>query len=320
MKIIHYDRKSGEMKLSVETLDDLWMLKDIIQKGDVLKGSTVRSIDMSGKKERRKIFVVLEAEKSSFGSDELRVQGLIKEASEDIPHGHHTFEVRVGDVFTLVHKWKDYEIERIRSSSHKINPILVCVLDDDECDVFEVSTRIRRLAHFSGSSGKMYASDNEKYYKDIINFLKSSEIETVAIVGPGFAKERVYKGLEKKKYIDSVSSTGIVGLNEAIRRGILKSVMRDSEISKDTDMIEKFFTELKKDGLVVYGRDETLRALENGAVDMLLISDRILRENEDVLEKAKQMRTKIHIISSKHPSGEQFYNFGGIGGFLRFKL
>ncbi len=119
MKIIHYDEKGKEMKLKPEVLDDLWILKDIITKGDIIKGYTLRSIEMSGKKERKKIFVELEAEKSSFGTDELRVQGLIKSASEDIPHGHHTFEISVGNTFSLIHDWKKYEIDRIKKSSHK---------------------------------------------------------------------------------------------------------------------------------------------------------------------------------------------------------
>ncbi len=187
--------------------------------------------------------------------------------------------------------------------------------------MYKVSSRIIHLAHFRGSTGKMYDSENKKYYSEIANYINSSDIETVAIVGPGFAKEKIKSGLKgKKAYVDSVSSTGIVGLNEAIKRGILEKVMKDSEISKDTELIEKFFAELKKDGMAVYGREQTKKMLENGAVDLLLISDRTLRENEDILGIANSMKTKIHIISSKHPTGEQFYNFGGIGGFLRFKM
>ncbi len=323
MKIIHSDLKNKRLKLKAEKLDDLWILKDIIEKGDIIEGQTVRSIDISGKKEKKKIFVVLEVEKTSFGTDELRVQGLIKEASEDIPHGHHTFEIKVGIPFLLQHDWKSYELKRIKESSTKVKPVLVCVLDDEECDVFIVDSKISRVAKFSGSTGKMFSTDNEKYYKEIAKFISTHDLNDVIVVGPGFAKEKIknlLKDAEKRIYVDSVSSTGEVGLREAIKRGLLDKVAKNSQISEETALIEKFFEELKKDGLVCYGREETRKYLETGAVETLLISDRVLKENEDLLKIAEKMRTGIRIISSHHPSGEQFYNFGGVGGFLRFKV
>ena len=323
MKIIFKDMKENKMKLKPEKLEDLWLLKDIIEKGNFVEGYTVRSIDFSGKKEKKKIFVLLEVEKTSFGVDELRVLGLIKEASEDIPHGHHTFEIKVGVPFTLYHKWKRYEIERIKNFSIKPTPVLVCVLDDEECDLFVIESHIDKIGHFSGTTGKMFSTDNEKYYKEIAKIIEDHELKNVIIAGPGFAKEKLknlLKGSKKKIYVDSISSTGLVGMNEVIKRGLLDKVTQNSLISEQTELIEKFFTELKKEGSVIYGKAETEKALNLGALDILLISDKILKENENLLKKAEDMKTKIKIISSHHPSGEQFYNFGGIGGFLRYKL
>ncbi len=323
MKIIFSNLKENKIKLKPEKLDDLWILKDIIEKGDSVEGYTVRSIDYSGKKEKKKIFVKIEVEKTTFGSDELRVMGLIKEASEDIPHGHHTFEIKMDIPFTLYHNWKKYEIERIKNSSVKPIPVLVCILDDDECDFYSVESRINHIGHFSGTTGKMFSTDNNKYYNEVAKFISGHELSNVIIAGPGFAKEKIkniLKGSEKRIYVDSVSSTGDVGLNEVIKRGLLDKIVQKSLISEETKTIEKFFTELKKDGLVIYGRGETKKALDSGALETLLISDKVLRDNENLLKEAEKMKTEVKIISSHHPSGEQFYNFGGVGGFLRYKL
>jgi len=40
---------------------------------------------------------------------------------------------------------------------------------------------------------------------------------------------------------------------------------------------------------------------------------------EKIIEEAEKMGTKIELISSSTPQGEQFYGLGGIGGMLRYK-
>ncbi len=122
---------------------------------------------------------------------------------------------------------------------------------------------------------------------------------------------------------------------------------------------KKFFNELQKDhGLVAYGLNEVLRALEIGSVDMVLISENLdkkefelqcncgiqkkfLKSEEKAIcekcnqmmsilgekdiieafeERVKQYGTKLEIISSETREGVQFEQLGGIGALLRYNI
>jgi len=65
----------------------------------------------------------------------------------------------------------------------------------------------------------------------------------------------------------------------------------------ETQLIEKLFEEIKKDGLATYGEQEVNRALNNGAVERLLISDVLVRakKGEDLLRIAKQNNSEFTI-------------------------
>src|SRR3989344_4370325 len=99
MKIIYSDLKRGEVKIQVDTLDDLWYLSNIIEKNDFVKGQTVRKIKMGKEDERKsdivkkKVFLKIKAEDIEFHkySNMLRVSGIIAEGPEDISRGsYHT--------------------------------------------------------------------------------------------------------------------------------------------------------------------------------------------------------------------------------------
>lgn len=93
-----------------------------------------------------------------------------------------------------------------------------------------------------------------------------------------------------------------------------------SRISEETAAVEALLTEIVREGKAVYGGWETREAVDKGAVEILLVSDKNVREMEPIMEDAEKMGTKVMVISSLHPSGEKFLGLGGIGGLLRYKL
>ena len=59
MKLIHSDFKKGIVKLKVENLDDLWHLMQIIEKGDIAKGTTTRKIKGNEGQEDKRVKLYL---------------------------------------------------------------------------------------------------------------------------------------------------------------------------------------------------------------------------------------------------------------------
>lgn len=338
MRIVKLDLKHNILKLKPETSEDLYVLEKILKPGDIISGKTLRSItirrgDQTIKGEKRWIYVKIRAETIKFNehANELRVKGKMIEAPEDVELSYHTFEIKLGEVVEIQHEWKKYEIDKLKEMKVKRPKIVICVLDDEECDIALLNGSLRPGGKIHGTHGKRYESDIEskrkKYFEKIAKRLEEVDCERIIIVGPGFAKEDLFKHIKekhsevaKKIVIDSVSHTGEAGINEVFRRGIIDRVVKDSLLVKETKLIEKFFEKLAKNDLVVYGIKETKRALELGAVDTLIVSDVLIRNNESLLDLAEKTGAKIKIISTNHDAGKRFLGLGGVGGFLRFEI
>ena len=71
-----------------------------------------------------------------------------------------------------------------------------------------------------------------------------------------------------------------------------------------------------------YGLERVRLALERGAVNILLLSKSVPKEQKQELEKmAENIGAEIVIISQENQDGEQFFNITkGIGAILRFAL
>jgi len=330
MKIIKNELKYNRLALKPETLDDLWVLEKIISKGDIISGSTVRVIKIdrgeSNTKVRKKIFVKLSAEKIEFNENQLRVAGKIMESSEG-EHGYHSFEIVPDEIFTLEHEWKNYELEKIKKARVKNPKILICAIDYSEADFAMLTERLEILANIRGSTGKSYGTvDDNSYFNSLLDFIREKDCDAIIIAGPGFAKDSLIKFIKeknpellKKITLDSVSHTGISGIRELFSRGTIEKINQNSSMAEQTNLVEKFLLAIK-DEKASYGKKEVEKAIELGAVDTLLISEKMVRENEELLKKTEKMGGTVKIIDSHHEAGEKLYNLGGFGAILRYKI
>jgi peptide chain release factor subunit 1 len=105
------------------------------------------------------------------------------------------------------------------------------------------------------------------------------DLRGIIIGGPGPIKDMFYKEDHlptdiKAKVLGVVdtSYTELFGLQETVVRA--EDILAEASITRERKLLERFFGELAKDsGLAVYGVRETVKALEMGAVDMLLMSE-----------------------------------------------
>lgn len=204
-------------------------------------------------------------------------------------------------------------------------------MDDSEADFYKIKDRSEHLFHIAGSSlgKKTGVSGKPEFYGKVLAEIKrrSEDVRKMVIAGPGFAKDEIKhlikekaKEIYDKLIFDGLSHTGDVGLQELLRRGLLEKITELSRISEETNLVEKLLEEMVKEGKVVYGLEETKKALESGAVSTLLISDKKVREWEELIEGCEKVGTKVVIVSSTHQSGEKLFGIGGIAGFLRYRI
>lgn len=171
-----------------------------------------------------------------------------------------------------------------------------------------------------------------EFYKRIAEisnkeFYNRKEIKGILIGGPGPTKETFLDGdylnnEVKKKVIGTkdLSYTGEFGLHELVDKS--NDLLAQETIIKEKQLLEKFFNTMGKDPKrVTYNKEKTKKALEYGAVDILLLSEDLNEQDLTEFENlADAKSTHIEIISNETKEGQQFKQLGGIGALLRFAI
>ena len=342
MKLISSDFKRGTIKLRVESVDDLWYLKGIIESGDLVKARTMRNVFIERKDRmlkigKRPMTLKIKIERIEFQkhASRLRLTGKIVEGPEDVELGsYHTIDVKPRMVLTITKKeWKKHQLEKLNKAQKDVPEILIAVVDSTRATIGLVKRAgITIVSEFPNPYSIHQEEKMPEFYRMVADEINKHATRATGIIlaGPGFAKEHVEKYIRKnhpnlsnKLIIDTVSSASSSGINEVVRRGTIERFTKESEILEETKLIQEFFTHLKKnDGMAIYGLETIRYANELGAIKLLLVSeDRIHEETIEKLGRDVEKKGGIvKIISSTHETGEQFSRMSGLGAILRFKV
>lgn len=339
--------KRGELKLKPENKDDLWCLSQIIDSVDEVKGRTLRKIKAGTEEKasviRKPVFLSIKVEKVEL-SDTLRILGTVAEGSEDIPKGvHHSFIVEENFPITIIkEKWLSFQLEKVKEAcSAKQIPVMIAVFDREECFIALMKRQgYDVIAHLEGSVEKKGIEErvSGNFYDEIVKKLEEinerQRIEHVIIASPAFWKEELVKrikneSLKRKIATATCSSVGESAINEVLKRKEIQSVMKEDRATKEINLVENLFEEIAKEGKAAYGIKDVQKTAESGAVEVLLVTDGLIKKSRDekkypILEKIMKtvdsMNGEVHLISSEHDGGKRLDGLGGIGGILRYKL
>ena len=347
MRVIFKDLKHGEIKIVPENLDDIWHLYNIIDEGDLIRAVTFRTDEQKDdkirskktEKKRMKLGIRVSEVKFHEFSDRLRIHGKIEEGPQELG-SYHTINIeadKMDKISIIKENWKDYQLQRIDEAVKLRNQSILTFasIDDDSATVAVLrQSGIQWIADIdSKRSGKMYESKDSvhEFFGEIISVVRTNmkNNPVLVIIGPGFAKDHFIKyGKEKepqlfeKCFVHGTGYSGMNGIQEAIKTGIIEQIIKENRVVYETNLIEKLFEEIKKDGLATYGEQEVKNALINGAVERLLIIDVLVRKKvgEELLNLAKHNNSEFTIINTIHEAGKKMEGIGGIGALLRFKI
>lgn len=349
MRLLKHDREAGWMRLQVDTLDDLWTLRNLLREGDVVTMDTHRTAEAStdkireGKPEKKRMRLAVRVESVEWHDfdDHLRILGTIEEGPQD--HGrHHTHVVRDEPGTRLdirkrgrLQKWH-YDMVREAEEQTEAPQVVLLAIDDSEAQFAVLrGYGVQWLGSLpAGGQGKRFAGAEkakETFYDEALNTLKTLRQGDVGciIVGPGWWREEFLHHVEEKEpalaeglLTDGTSQGGRRGIHEALRRGMIEKVARDHRVAWEIQQVEKVMEEIAKDGLVAYGPEEVRRAVQVGAVEELLVTDKALREGrfEELMQEAERTRSDVHVVASGHEAGHRLDQLTGIAALLRFPV
>ncbi len=270
---------------------------------------------------------------------------------------------------------QEFKLEPLREMIKSRDVYGIICLDKNEADIAILNgKRIEPLAHFDsivpgktragGQSSARFARIREGLKNDFLKqvgeaaskiFERYPNLIGIIVSGTGMIKYEFAKGdFLHKRFKDKIigvvdtAYTGEFGLHETLERG--EDLLRETEALKEKKLLQRFFDGLRKDPpMSVYGFGPTMKAMEMGALDTLIVSEdleivhvRYSDGSEDVVpdgmvdrskkiegmddgfdkleEMAGRYSTKLEVVSSDTREGNQFFLMGGIGGILRYAV
>lgn len=336
--------REGEISLTPETLDDLWHLKYIIEKGDLVFSLTKRKADSAADKlrpekaEKKTVRLGVRVEDVEFHkfSNRLRVHGLIEHGMD--AGFYHTLNIEDGTNLSITKYWKKDQLERVNeaeAASKRPKVILVAIEEGDADIGFVRHYGIEIYSHITQSSGKGEGTLREVFFSTILDQLTHamSGTESVVVSGPGFTKDDFMKYASSKNsdlvtgiLVEDTSSIGMSGFQEVLRRGAVDRIMEESRIARESSLMDSLLKEIAIDGKVAYGMDEVKQAIDFGAVETLLVADEMLRlERESgnidgLIQNVERSQGKMVVFSTEFEPGQRLHSLGGIAAILRFKI
>lgn len=350
MKLLAHSWKSGNAKVLVESLDDLWYLHTLIEVGDRVEGHSTRKLAVggedSGKTVRKHVYLALVVEKVEFAefTAQLRVLGTVLEGSADIPHGsHHTLAIAERDTLTISKpRWAQFQIDRLHEACSAETPeVLICILDRDQA-TFALLKRsgYKVLSRISGEVERKYHAQRaaKDFYTEvgnaIIAYNQRMALANIIVASPAFWKEDFAKtvrdqSVKQKLVLATVSSSDESALREVLLRPEVQRALAKDRISKEQALVEQLLAEIARDGLATYGRAQVAAATEAGMVGTLLITDALIQESrqqgsylqlEATMRRAEQHGGNVRIISAAHDGGQRLQGLGGMAALLRYRM
>ncbi|EJS41923.1 dom34p [Saccharomyces arboricola H-6] len=188
----------------------------------------------------------------------------------------------------------------------------------------------------------------EKFYKAIYNAMKKDlnfdKLKTIIVCSPGFyAKmltDKIFQYAEEehnKKILDNRGmffvahcSTGYLqGINEVLKNPLYASKLHDTKYSKEIIVMDEFLLHLNKDdNKAWYGEKEVTKAADYGAIDYLLLTDKVVH-SDDIAQREKYLKLmksvqdnggKALVFSTFHSLGEELEQLTGIACILKYPL
>ncbi|CAO1312339.1 unnamed protein product [Diamesa serratosioi] len=350
-----------------EDSEDMWHAYNIIATGDLVKASTIRKVQNetatgSSSSSRVRTTLTVQVESIDFDTQAcvLRLKGRNKEENQFVKMGaYHTLDLELNRKFTITKpEWDSVALERIDMACDVgQNADVAAVIMQDGlafiCLITANMTLVRSKIDVSiprkrkGSTSqheKGLAKFYESVLQGILRHINFDVIKCVILASPGFVKDQFYEYMylqaiksdikilfeNKSKFMLVHASSGFKhSLKEVLQDPAVAARMADTKATGEVKVLEAFYNMLQVEpARAFYGKKHVSRAVDALAVDILLVSDNLFR-NQDIAQRKEYVKLvddtraaggEVRIFSSMHVSGEQLAQLTGVAAILRFPM
>ena len=269
-----YDKESDDSYVSVylgKNLDTKFLDRRIKAIKKILKGNELKNFEKTTDKIKEIISKNNDDNKAIFASDKNNFQ-------KYIPLNVEIDKLLVVDsspylrpLARILDEWESYTLLVLNSNSAKIFSISMGTVDSTKKISKDIMNKHKKGGWSQGRFNRLRRGAIKSFFKDVIELLEKRADDRIVIAGPGTSKnkfiEMLPQALEEK--IVDVVDISIEDENELIKKSL--QIVSEKEQEQSKKAAEHLKSEILKDGLAVYGPKETLVAVKNGQVELLII-------------------------------------------------
>lgn len=350
MIVRSFSPRHGHCSLALESADDLWTLRRLVSRGDVVVTRSSRVVKKEDeysrpdKGERVKVTIALRVEEIHLDSsiDKLRIRGVITEASDESvsKSGSHSVTLSPGQALTLRKEhWSPLDIRLVNSTKGSSSRFVVLTVDRREAGLGLLSgAHLTVLTSIeSGLGGKRVEEQSSKpFIARVVELVRQTlrDGDTIVVAGPGNMKNVIanqliqeLKGSHPVRLIEGFDLSGSDGVRALVKFPGFQDIAKDSILVDMQKLVVEVIKRISTaDPRVAYSLPRVRQAAQSGAVDSCAVSNDVFSvgtDEEDFIDTLNVIQEhggRVYLADSSLEVGKQISSFGGIIALLRYAL
>jgi protein pelota len=336
---------SGSIMLRPENPEDLWHAYNLIQKGDLVRCTTVRKVVKesntgSTTSSKKRLNLTIDIKKVDFDPDsqEVRLSGRVQSENDFVRMGaHHTLTLELNQNFGVEKTcWDQIYLDLIDEASNpdRQAEVAAIVMHSGLAHVClvtgaltitkaRIDVNIPKKRTGSSQNAKATKKFYEAVYQATLRHIDFSKVKVVLVGSPGFVKDDFFKYMQeesvrrddraiienKAKFVLCKASNGHkYALEELFSDPAIMARMSDTKVAKEVDVLNKFMRMIDTDAdRAYYGYNHIAKAHEQLAIDSLLVTDELFRASD-----VKTRRQYVELVESVRENGGKVYIFSSM--------
>eukprot|EP00980_Cylindrotheca_fusiformis_P024256 scaffold11680_cov142-Cylindrotheca_fusiformis.AAC.14 len=335
---------SGTIMLRPDTPEDLWHAYNLLQKGDLVRCTTVRKVVKesstgSTTSSKKRLMLTIDVKSVDFDPDvlEVRLSGKVQSENSFVRMGaHHTLTLELHQNFSLEKQcWDQVYLDVIEEACNpeRQAEVAAVVLNSGLAHVClvtgaltitkaRIETNIPRKRTGSSQNAKAIKKFFEALYQAILRHIDFSKVKVLLIGSPGYVKDDFLKYLQeesvrrddrpfienKSKLVLCKASSGHKhALDEVFSDPAIMARMNDTKVAREVEVLNKFMRMMEMDpDKAYYGYPHVSKAQEQLAVDSLLVTDQLFRSSN-----VKTRKQYVQLVEdARAAGGSSMHNSG----------
>jgi peptide chain release factor subunit 1 len=241
-------------------------------------------------------------------------------------------------------EWESFTLLLISSKYAKIFSVSLGKVEREKKLSADIMNKHKKGGMSQARFNRLRKGAVNSFFSEVIEVLQKTADEQIIIAGPGTAKTQ-FKDMLHKNLRDKIVE--IVDISIDDEKELLKKsihLIHGREERKSLEAVLQLKEEILKDGLAVYGVKDTLKAVKNGQVELLLIEKDYqprgwICENCQMVDEGKELNcpycgkktSEVDVLEEilefaertdaevEFTDYEELADLGHVGGILRFK-